>query len=258
MTRVAVLGPSGRMGSRLAALIEPRSDFELSAAIDRADSPIMGQIIAGATVTSDLAQGLRECDIYIDFTTPAVTRAAAEAAASARVAAVIGTTGLDPDSEAAIDALAKVAPVMVAANFSLGVNLLLALAESAARALGDDFDFEVVEMHHNRKRDAPSGTALALARALANGRDQAFDEVLCTARSGDVGARPPGEIGVATVRGGDIVGEHTAYLIGPYERIELSHRAGSRDLFAEGALRAAAWLKGRAPGRYDMRDVLGL
>src|SRR5690606_9901590 len=139
-----------------------------------------------------------------------------------------------------------------------GVNLLLILAETAARALGPAVDVEVVELHHKHKRDAPSGTALALARALAAGRGQDLDQVLRTERSGDGGARPGGEIGVMAVRGGDVVGEHTAYLFGDGERIELTHRAASRDLFAAGALRAAAWLAGRAPGRYTMRDVLGL
>ena len=148
--------------------------------------------------------------------------------------------------------------MLVAANFSLGVNLLLVLAETAARALGPGFDFEVVELHHRHKRDAPSGTALALAEALATGRGQSAEGLLRTARSGEVGERTPDEIGVVAVRGGEIIGEHTAYLIGDSERIEISHRAASRDLFAAGALRAALWLAGRPAGRYTMRDVLGL
>ncbi|MDQ3370699.1 MAG: 4-hydroxy-tetrahydrodipicolinate reductase, partial [Myxococcota bacterium] len=175
-----------------------------------------------------------------------------------RRAAVIGTTGLAPDDEAAIDALAAVAPVVVAANFSLGVNLLLGLVKTAARALGTEWDAEVVETHHRAKRDAPSGTALMIARAIAAGHGSTYDEVKRHTRDGDVGARPRGEIGVSAVRGGDVIGEHTAVFFGPAERIELTHRATSRAIFAAGALRAAAWAVGQPPGRYDMLDVLGL
>jgi 4-hydroxy-tetrahydrodipicolinate reductase len=255
--RTAVLGPSGRMGRRVIELIAARGDIALAAAIDHPASPLLGQTVAGARVASELA-ALAGCDVYIDFTTPQATEAAARAAAEHRVAAVVGTTGLGASGEAALADLARVAPVLVAANFSLGVNLLLVLAETAARALGPGFDLEIVEAHHRHKRDAPSGTALALARALAAGRGVELDTVLRTARSGDVGPRPDGEIGVVAVRGGDVIGDHTAFFLGEGERIELTHKAGSRDLFAAGALRAAVWLAGRPPGRYTMRDVLGL
>jgi 4-hydroxy-tetrahydrodipicolinate reductase len=255
--RAAVLGPSGRMGRRVIELLAARTDMELAAAIDHSSSPLVGQSIAGARVTTD-AGALADCAVYIDFTTPESTEAAARAAAGHRVAAVVGTTGLGRAAESALAALSEVAPVLVAANFSLGVNVLLVLAETAARALGPGFDLEIVEAHHRHKRDAPSGTALALARALAAGRRVELEDVLTTARSGDVGARPDGEIGVVAVRGGDVIGDHTAYFLGEGERIELTHRAGSRDLFAAGALRAAAWIAGQPPGRYTMRDVLGL
>ncbi|HKE18089.1 MAG TPA: 4-hydroxy-tetrahydrodipicolinate reductase [Kofleriaceae bacterium] len=259
MIKLAVLGPSGRMGRRVIELAAVKEGVQVHSAIDRSDSPLIGQVLDdGVVVTSNLETGLAGCAAYVDFTTPESTAAAARAARHTRVAAVVGTTGLGPAALAELDRLAETAPVLVAANFSLGVNLLLVLAESAARALGPDFDFEVVELHHRHKRDAPSGTALALARALAAGRDQSLDEVLCTARSGDVGERGPGEIGVFGLRGGETIGEHTAYLIGDSERIEISHRAASRDLFAAGALRAATWLAGRPPGHYRMRDVLGL
>lgn len=259
MIGLAVLGPSGRMGRRVIELAAGRTDAQVRAAIDRPDSPLIGQVLAdGVVVTANVDTGLAGCAAYIDFTTPESTAAAARAARQAGVAAVVGTTGLTAAAEAELERLAEVAPVLVAANFSLGVNLLLVLAETAARALGQDFDFEVVELHHRHKRDAPSGTALALARALADGRGQKLDEVLRPARAGEVGARPPGEIGVFGLRGGEIIGEHTAYLIGDSERLEITHRAGSRDLFAIGALRAALWLAGRPPGRYAMRDVLGL
>ncbi len=257
MIRAAVLGPSGRMGRRVIELLAARSDMQVAAAIDHPTSPLVGQSVAGAQVGGELA-ALAGCDVYIDFTTPESTEAAARTAAPHRVAAVIGTTGLGRGAEQAVADLAKVAPVLVAANFSLGVNLLLVLAETAARALGGGFDLEIVEAHHRDKRDAPSGTALALARALAAGRGVELETVLTTARSGDVGARPDGEIGVVAVRGGDVIGDHTAYFLGDGERLELTHRAGSRDLFAAGALRAAAWLASRPPGRYTMRDVLGL
>ncbi len=257
MIRAAVLGPSGRMGRRVIELVAGRSDMRVAAAIDHPSSPLVGQAIGGVPVTGDLA-GLAGCDVYIDFTTPDGTEAAARAAREHRVAAVVGTTGLGRGAEQALAALTSVAPVLVAANFSLGVNLMLVIAETAARALGTTFDLEIVEAHHRGKRDAPSGTALALARALAAGRGVELDDVLTTSRSGEVGARPEGEIGVVAVRGGDVIGDHTAFFLGDGERIELTHRAGSRDLFAAGALRAAAWVAGRAPGRYTMRDVLGL
>lgn len=256
--KIAVLGPSGRMGGRVAELIAAAPDLAIAALADRAASPLAGAEICGHVVGTDVGAALEGADVYIDFTTPASTREAAATAERHRTAAVIGTTGLDAGDEAAIEALAKVAPVLTAANFSLGVNLLIAMAETAARALGADYDAEVVELHHKRKRDAPSGTALALGAALARGRDADFTEVSCTARQGDVGPRRDGEIGLVAVRGGDIVGEHIVYLIGETERIELTHRASDRSLFARGAIRAARWLAGRAPGRYQMADVLGL
>lgn len=248
------------MGRRVIELAAARDDVQVHAAIDRPDSPLIGQVLDdGVVVTSSLETGLSGCDVYVDFTTPdACSQAARAALQTGGVAAVIGTTGLDADALGAIERLAARAPVLVAANFSLGVNLVIALAETAARALGPEFDFEVVELHHRHKRDAPSGTALALAGALAAGRDQRLADVLRTSRSGEVGPRAPGEIGVVALRGGEIVGEHTALLVGDSERIELTHRAGSRDLFAAGAIRAATWLAGRPPGHYAMRDVLGL
>lgn len=258
--RAAVLGPSGRMGRRVIDLAGERTDINVVAAIDQPQSALVGrQVGRGVTVTADLSRDLAGCDVYIDFTAPEATEKAARAAAAlGGVAAVVGTTGLGPAADAELAALAERAPVLVAANFSLGVNLLLALAETAARALDSGFDLEVVETHHNQKRDAPSGTALALARALAAGRSVRLEDVMESGRSGDVGPRPPGQIGLSAVRGGDVVGDHTVHFLGKGERIELSHRAGSRDLFAAGALQAAAWLVGRPPGLYTMRDVLGL
>lgn len=254
-----MLGPSGRMGRAVIAAAADRADVRISAAIDRTDAVgLGGAVVDGVIASADLAAGLDACDVYVDFTSPAATRAAAELARPRARAAVIGTTGLAADGEAALDALAEVAPIVVAANFSLGVNLLLGLVRQAARVLGPDWDAEVVETHHRAKRDAPSGTALMIARAIAAGHGADYDQVKRHARDGDVGVRPRGEIGVATVRGGDVVGEHTASFFGPGERIEISHRASSRGIFAAGALRAAAWVVGQPPGRYDMLDVLGL
>jgi 4-hydroxy-tetrahydrodipicolinate reductase len=174
------------------------------------------------------------------------------------VAAVVGTTGLDADAEEALAALAVVAPVLQAPNFSLGVNLLLALVEQSARALGPEYAAEVVEIHHRGKRDAPSGTAIAIGKAMAAGRGLDWEAVRRYSRDGLVGERHPDEIGVVAVRGGDVIGDHTAYFLGDSERIEITHRAATRAVFAAGALRAARWLAGKPPGAYSMRDVLGL
>lgn len=257
--RVCVLGPSGRMGRAVIDAAAGRDDVTIAAAIDRPDAGGLGtQVVAGVAASADLAAGLGASDVYVDFTSPAASRAVARAATQLRKPGVIGTTGLGPDDEAALAGLAEVAPIVVAANFSLGVNLLLGLVRQAARALGPDWDAEVVEIHHRAKRDAPSGTALMIAREIAAGHGSEYDRVKRHTRDGDVGARPRGEIGVSSVRGGDVIGEHTATFFGPAERIEISHRASSRGIFAAGALRAAAWAVGKPPGRYDMLDVLGL
>jgi 4-hydroxy-tetrahydrodipicolinate reductase len=258
VARICVLGPSGKMGQAVLAAAASHAGLRVVAAVDRAGAPGLGAAAAdGVVASADLERGLDACDAYIDFTTPDGTAAAAVVAARLRKAAVIGTTGLGPEHERALAALAEVAPVVVAANFSLGVNLLLGLVRQAARILGD-WDAEVVEVHHRLKRDAPSGTALALARAIAAGRGVDYDTVKRHARDGEIGARTPGEIGVMAVRGGDVVGEHTVMFLGPHERIELAHEASSRAIFATGAVRAAAWVAGQPPGRYDMLDVLGL
>ncbi len=254
------------MGRAVLELATAADDITVSGALVAAHSALLGTEVApGVQATDDPERALATADVYVDFSTPAATAAVAAIAAQAAtdaVAGVIGTTGLDAAEIAAIEALAARAPTIWAPNFSPGVNVLLALAETAARALGPAFDIEVVELHHRNKRDAPSGTALALVDALAAGRASGDPEapalVTRAARAGDVGPRPDDEIGAFAVRGGDVIGEHTAYLLGQRERIELTHRASSRALFAEGALRAARWAVGRAPGRYQMRDVLGL
>jgi 4-hydroxy-tetrahydrodipicolinate reductase len=256
---VCVLGPSGRMGRAVLDASAGRTDVRISAAIDRSDAAGLGGLVAGdVLVAEDLRAGLLVSEVYIDFTTATATAAAARLATELTKPAVIGTTGLSEQDEAAVAALARVAPIVVASNFSLGVNLLVGLVTKAAQILGPSWDAEVVEIHHRAKRDAPSGTALTLAQAIAAGHGSSYAEVHCHGRDGDVGARPQGQIGVSAVRGGDVVGEHTVSLFGAGERIELSHRATSRAIFAAGALRAAAWVKDQPPGRYDMLDVLGL
>ena len=241
-SRLLVVGAAGKMGKAVQAAASGRSDLAVSGTVDAGD---------------DVAVALAGCDVYIDFSTPDATARAARAALGTKRAAVIGTTGLTADANVAIADLSRVAPVIVAVNFSLGVNLMLGLVRQAAKALGD-WDAEVVETHHNKKRDAPSGTALAIAKAIAAGRGVEYDAVKRHTRDGEIGARPHGEIGVATLRGGDVVGEHVACFFGEGERIEIAHRATSRSIFATGALVAAAWLVGKPPGRYTMLDVLGL
>lgn len=256
---ITVLGPSGRMGRAILAAATTRSDVRIVAALDRADGPLLGTEVApGVLVTALVDAALAAAPVYIDFTTPASTAAIAAVARERRVAAVVGTTGLTVEAEAALDALAEVAPVICAPNFSVGVNLLLGLCAKAAKALGTDWDAEIVELHHKAKRDAPSGTALGLGRAIAEARGQDFATVGRLSRSGEIGPRPDGEIGALAVRGGDVVGEHTAYFFGAGERLELSHRATDRAIFAHGALRAARWAIDQPPGRYDMLDVLGM
>lgn len=247
------------MGRAVLALAAARTDLQVTSALVRPDSRSAGAEIApGLVATGDIEAALAGADVYIDFSTPQATADVAIAALARGVAAVVGTTGLNDRAHAALEILSKRAPVLWAPNFSPGVNLLLDLAERAARALGAGFDLEVVEIHHRKKRDAPSGTALALGEALARGCSDAGALEQRLGRAGDTGPRAANEIGMAAVRGGDVIGEHTAYFLGDHERIELTHRAATRDVFASGALRAATWLAGKPAGRYRMRDVLGL
>ncbi|HKA88758.1 MAG TPA: 4-hydroxy-tetrahydrodipicolinate reductase [Haliangiales bacterium] len=259
MIRAVVPGAAGKMGGMLIQAIRSDAAVALHAAVERKGHAAVGtEAEPGVTIGDDFARALHGADVYIDFTAPEATGTLVAQAAARRVAAVIGTTGLSPEARTAIFHAAADIPVVVAPNFSLGVNLLLGLAEEAARALGPEYDVEVVEIHHRHKRDAPSGTAIALAEALARGRDADLAQVKRFSREGDVGARADGEIGVQAVRGGDVVGEHTVLFLGPAERIELAHRAGSRLIFARGAVRAAAWVAGKPAGVYSMKDVLGL
>jgi 4-hydroxy-tetrahydrodipicolinate reductase len=219
---------------------------------------LVGNRESGVLINGDAAAMFAGVDAVIDFTVPAATAAHAKLAADTGCALIAGTTGLEEVHRAALEQAAKCVPVVWASNMSSGVNLMFAITERVARALGSDFDIEIVEMHHKHKVDAPSGTALSLGEAAARGRDVDFDSVKAGPREGITGARELGKIGFAALRGGDVVGEHSVIFAGMGERIELTHRATDRGIFARGAVRAARWTEGRKPGFYAMADVLGL
>jgi 4-hydroxy-tetrahydrodipicolinate reductase len=256
---IGVPGAAGRMGRMIAQVIGETPGVQLVAATERPESPALGEEIApGVKIESDLDAALERAQVLIDFTTPAATTITVARAAARKVAMVIGTTGASPEELKAIWKAASSIPIVMSANMSLGVNVLFGLLDQAARALGDGYDVEIVELHHRQKKDAPSGTALAMAKVLAEALGRDLSQDARYGREGNVGARTPKEIGVLAVRGGDIVGEHTAYFCGLGERLEISHKASSRETFARGAVRAAQWVRGREPGLYDMQDVLGL
>ena len=264
--KIGIVGCAGRMGRMLTAEVLDTEGCELaggteqpgSAAIGEDLGVLAGRASAGLAVGEDGAALFAASDVVVDFTQPDATAAHAALAGEKGVALVVGTTGMEAAHMAALeDAGAKVA-VVQAANMSVGVNLLLGLTGQVAGVLGDDYDIEIVEMHHRQKVDAPSGTALALGRAAADGRGVDLDEVAQRVRDGHTGARKAGDIGFATLRGGDVAGEHTVVFAGDGERLELTHKASSRAVFARGAIRAALWTGGRAPGLYSMGDVLGL
>ena len=264
--RVVVPGAAGKMGRMILKVIADSPTTELVAAIERPGSPLIGQdagIVAGLTALSvkiqaELDDALAQADVIIDFTAPAATAWTVSRAAEHGVAMVIGTTGLGEAEKRAVWHAAEKIPIVLSANMSLGVNVLFGLIAQAAKALGDDYDVEIVELHHRQKRDAPSGTALAMAATLAEALGRDLSSSARYGREGQVGARSRDEIGILALRGGDIVGEHTAYFCGLGERLEVTHRASSRETFARGAVRAAEWLRDRDPGLYDMQDVLGL
>lgn len=264
MTRIVILGAGGRMGQTLIRLMENRAvpDLQLVGAVDLWDCPHLGQPAGkmGVAITSDLAAVAPGCDVIVDFSGPQGAAGNAPRIAAWGKGWVIGTTGIGSEGRAAIEAAAQKTPVVWSPNMSLGINLLFALLEQAGRALKDKgYDVEIIERHHRRKKDAPSGTALGLGQAVARGMQVNLDEVAVHGREGLVNSdRSASEIGFHAVRGGDIVGDHTVMFATDGEVIEFSHRATSRDTFALGALRAAAWLNGRPPGLYTMRDVLGL
>ncbi len=263
--RIVVVGASGRMGRALIRIIGETKGCVLSGALEAKTHPDLGQdagILAGlkplgVTLVGDASPLFAKADAVVDFTTPKVSVELAKLAAEARIVHVIGTTGCSPEDDAKIRDAARHTAIVKSGNMSLGVTLLAALVKRAAKAL-PDFDVEIVEMHHNKKVDAPSGTALLLGKAAADGRGIALDDHVIRARDGHTGPRPQGAIGFASLRGGTVVGEHEVILAGAGERVVLSHTAEDRVIFARGGVAAALWGQGKKPGLYTMADVLGL
>jgi 4-hydroxy-tetrahydrodipicolinate reductase len=266
MIKIGVAGAAGKMGSRITALSKEYEGLQLVAAFERTGHNDVGKDIGtivgigetGVRLSDGIGKIIDAVDLIIDFTSVESTKQNLRAAAAKGKAMVIGTTGLSSEDIKEIGSLAKSIPCVMASNMSLGVNLLLKVLHDVAKVLGDDYDIEIVEAHHRLKKDAPSGTALKMAQVIAEAVDRKLDEVAVYARKGIIGQRTRKEIGIQTVRAGDIVGEHTVLFGGLGERIEITHKASSRDTFARGALRAALWLSGRPAGLYDMQDVLGL
>ncbi|WP_290651514.1 4-hydroxy-tetrahydrodipicolinate reductase [Aquisalimonas sp.] len=264
--RIGVCGAAGRMGRNLVEAVGEHSDLQLSAALVRPGASLAGtdagelagQGRLGVALDDDLPGALAQIDVLIDFTLPEATVANVEACADAGVPMVIGTTGLDAAQKARVRQGAEHIAVVHAANYSVGINLTLSLLATAASALGDDYDVEVVEAHHRHKIDAPSGTALRMGEVLAGALGRNLNDCAVFGREGRTGERDSNTIGFETIRGGDVVGDHTVMFLGLGERMEITHRASSRMTFARGAARSAVWVHGRAPGLYDMEDVLGL
>ncbi len=266
MQRVAVMGAAGRMGKTLIEAVRQAEGAQLCAAIDRPDSSLVGadagELVGlgkiGVQLSGDLASVLGDFDVLIDFTHPTVTLKNLELCRQAGKAMVIGTTGFSPEEKELLAEAGKQIPIVFAANFSVGVNLCLKLLDTAARVLGDDVDIEIIEAHHRHKVDAPSGTALRMGEVVANALGRDLQKVAVYGREGQTGARERETIGFATVRAGDVVGDHTVLFAADGERVEITHKASSRMTFAKGAVRAALWLKSQPAGLYDMQDVLGL
>ncbi|MBK3747173.1 4-hydroxy-tetrahydrodipicolinate reductase [Stutzerimonas balearica] len=267
MRRIAVMGAAGRMGKILIEAVQQTAGAAgLTAAIDRPDSTLVGADAGelagigrlGVPLSGYLARAVDEFDVLIDFTHPSVTLKNLEICRRAGKAMVIGTTGFSAEEKERLAQAAKDIPVVFAANFSVGVNLCLKLLDTAARVLGDDVDIEIIEAHHRHKVDAPSGTALRMGEVVAEALGRDLQKVAVYGREGQTGARQRETIGFATVRAGDVVGDHTVLFAADGERVEITHKASSRMTFAKGAVRAALWLDGKPAGLYDMQDVLGL
>ncbi|MCX7693011.1 4-hydroxy-tetrahydrodipicolinate reductase [Tepidimonas taiwanensis] len=263
--RVAIAGASGRMGRMLIEAVQAADDCVLSAALDRPDSPALGQDAAaflgqpaGVAIGADLDAALAVSDFLIDFTRPEGTMAHLAACRRHGTALVIGTTGFDDAQKAEIAAAARDIPIVMAPNMSVGVNVTLKLLEMAARALAVGYDIEIVEAHHRHKVDAPSGTALKMGEVIAAAQGRDLKDCAVYERVGHTGERPAGAIGFATVRGGDVVGDHTVMFLGSGERIEITHKSSSRATYAQGSLRAVRFLATQSRGLFDMFDVLGL
>ena len=266
MIKAVVAGASGRMGKRLVALLRESGDFQVVGATERKDHPNLGRDAGevagvgpiGVTIMNAIDKALPGAQVLLDFTSPVAAMGDLEATGQAGVAAVVGTTGLSPSDLARVRELSKKIPIMQSPNMSVGVNVLYGVLAQVAKSLGDGYDIEVIEAHHHFKKDSPSGTADKMAQVLAEALGRDLRKVGVYGRHGIVGERTREEIGVHAIRAGDIVGEHTILFGGMGERIEITHRAHSRDNFAHGALRAARWIVGKPAGLYDMLTVLGL
>jgi 4-hydroxy-tetrahydrodipicolinate reductase len=264
--RLVIAGAGGRMGRTLIHAITATRGVTLVGAVEASGSAVIGRDAGelaglganGIKISNDVAPLLKDADGLIEFTIPSASLALAELSAAAGVVHVMGTTGHSAEEEALIAKAASRAPIVKSGNMSLGVNLLAALVKRVAQTLGEDYDIEIVEMHHNKKIDAPSGTALMFGRAAAEGRGVNLARRSVRDRDGMAGPRAAGDIGFAALRGGTVVGDHSVIFAGPAERIELTHRAEDRMIFARGALHAALWARGKKPGLYSMADVLGL
>ncbi|MBT4890092.1 MAG: 4-hydroxy-tetrahydrodipicolinate reductase [Rhodospirillales bacterium] len=264
--KVGIVGCAGRMGQMLLKTVLATEGAELGGGSEHSLSEHLGKDLSifsggeplGITITDDPRAMYEACDVAIDFTVPMATVSHVQIAAECGTALVIGTTGMDKEQLACVDAAARKTTIVRAGNMSVGVNLLLGLVEKASSILGDGYDIEIIEMHHKHKIDAPSGTALMLGEAAAHGRGVDLDTVSARGRDGQTGERRTGDIGFASLRGGDVVGEHSVIFASEGERIEITHKATSRSLFANGAVRAALWTRGQTPGHYSMKDVLGL
>ena len=255
---IVVAGAAGRMGQALIAAIDAEPRTTLHAALERDGHAALGRDMGGVPLGSNALEAVLHARALIDFTTPATSASLAALAAQARIVHVIGTTGIGEAEQAKIAAAARHAVVVQSGNFSLGVNLFAALVKKAAGMLGPEFDIEISEMHHRHKVDAPSGTALMLGEAAAGGRGARLADLRLAPRDGHTGPRPAGAIGFSSLRGGSVVGDHTVTFAAEHERIEMTHRAESRGMFARGAVAAALWGQDKPPGLYTMADVLGL
>ncbi len=266
MINIAVNGAAGRMGGRIITAIKETEGLQLAGALERIGHPAVGQdagLLAGCgplevMIVDNHEQALQNAEVLIDFTFPEVSLKNAEICARLHKKLVVGSTGFTPEQRTIMEQHAQQIPIVLAPNMSVGVNACFKILKEAASILGEGFDVEIVELHHNQKKDSPSGTAVRMGEIVADALGRDYQKTAVYHREGMCGARTKEEIGMQTVRGGDIVGEHTVYFIGMGERIEITHRAMSRDMFARGAVRAAGWIADQQPGIYDMQDILGL
>jgi 4-hydroxy-tetrahydrodipicolinate reductase len=266
MVNCIVTGAAGRMGRRILELLIENPNTDICCATERPGHELVGMDVGdylglgkkGCTISDGLSKIITCGDVVIDFTFPEVTLENAKVASAAGKAMVIGSTGFSAEQLEQMREYAKLVPIVLAPNMSVGVNLLLKVLKDMASVLDEEYDVDIVETHHRHKKDAPSGTALKMAQVIADGRGRKLEDVAVYSRHGNIGERKKGEIGVQALRIGDVVGDHTVIFGTQGERIEITHKASSRDVFARGAVRAAMWVAGRAPGLYDMQDVLGI